>query len=127
MNPNANHGLRRSLRTDRRRTTPPLPPLALDVLLAVASDACHAMAIADALNSRHAHRVTENAVSCALRVLEQDGLIDPCQCRAERPRPRTRCFCLNPLGQDVLALETKRLRAVLAMATAHIDGRHRLP
>lgn len=114
---NANLSLRRSLRTTRRRTTPPLAPLSLDVLLAVAIDACHATAIADALNSRHAHRVTENAVSCVLRVLEEDGLIDVCRCRAERPRPRTRCFALNALGQDVLGQEMQRLQSVLAMAT----------
>lgn len=75
------------------------------------------MAIADALNSRHAHRVRDNAVSSVLRVLEQDGLIDPCQCRAERPRPRTRCFALTALGHDILGLEMERLRAVFAMAT----------
>lgn len=91
--------------------------MSLDVLLAIAIDACHATAIADVLNSRHAHRITENAVSCVLRVLEEDGLIETCRCRAERPRPRTRCFFLNALGQDVLGQEMQRLQSVLAMAT----------
>lgn len=105
----------RPLRTRRSRTTPPLPPLALDALLAIAFGECHGTAIADAINGRHAHKVTLGAVYSVVRLLETDRLIEWCPCRVGNVDTRTRCFSLTLHGRERLRAEARRLKTVLAM------------
>ena len=103
------------------RSSPPLTPLWFNILLALADEHRHGYGIIKEIELRSDGRMRPGTgtVYLALQRLEEEGLIAEAN-RAPKEVPkdkrRRRWYELTPEGKEVLAAETRRLHAEVAVA-----------
>jgi len=107
---------------DRARTTLPLSPVVMHILLSLVDRPRHGLGIADHIDDFTNHRVSlgPGTLYTALKRLLDLGLIaEP----GDRPAgdgddPRRRYYAITPVGRRALELETRELANVIRVARA---------
>jgi DNA-binding PadR family transcriptional regulator len=96
----------------------PLKPASFHILLALGDGPRHGYGIRAAVETLTDGAVTLWPVTLygSIRELGDRGLIEPAAAEAEADDARRRYYALTPLGRQVLAAETTRLRSIVEYA-----------